>query len=234
MDIGFAPNHTHLYELDITPFAVKRTFARIGAGIATIDGDPSEEIDQTAYYDGDGNASSDVTGGQEIISVSGHRRHGDPYQDYVASLKFVRGEARKSTLRITDPAGEVVESSVTICNIKALGANGDANSKNEFSNELHFNGAPRVIPPDATVLPESVTATVGAVAVGKTVAATATVTPSSASDRCVFAIENDEFATVDSEGNVTGVKAGKTRLSVKCAAKPSVCAVVDVTVGASA
>ena len=59
-------------------------------------------------------------------------------------------------------------------------------------------------------------------------------TPSSASDRCVFAIENDEFATVDSEGNVTGVKAGKTRLSVKCAAKPSVCAVVDVTVGASA
>ena len=44
MDIGFAPNHTHLYELDITPFAVKRTFARIGAGIATIDGDPSEEI----------------------------------------------------------------------------------------------------------------------------------------------------------------------------------------------
>ena len=39
MDIGFAPNHTHLYELDITPFAVKRTFARIGAGIATIDGD---------------------------------------------------------------------------------------------------------------------------------------------------------------------------------------------------
>lgn len=93
---------------------------------------------------------------------------------------------------------------MTIANIKALGANGDANSKNEFSNELHFNGAPRVIPPDATVLPESVTATVGAVAVGKTVAATAHVTPSSASDRCVFAIENDEFATVDSEGNVTG------------------------------
>lgn len=61
----------------------------------------------------------------------------------------------------------MVESSVTIANIKALGANGDANSKNEFSNELHFNGAPRVIPPDATVLPESVTATVGAVAVGQ-------------------------------------------------------------------
>lgn len=233
MDIGFAPNHTHLYELDITPFAVKRTFARIGAGIATIDGNPSEEIDQTAYFDGDGNASSDVTGGQEIVSVSGHRRHGDPFQDYAASLKFVRGEARKSTLRITDPAGEVVESSVTICNIKALGANGDANGKNEFSCELHFNGAPRVIPVGATALPESVTAAVASVAVGKSVAVKPTVTPSTASPRCVFGVEDDEIAKVDSEGNVTGVKAGKTQLSVKCAAKPSVSVVVEVTVTAS-
>ena len=35
------------------------------------------------------------------------------------------------------------------------------------------------------------------------------------------------------DGTVTGVKAGKTRLAVKCAAKPSVSAVVDVTVSAS-
>lgn len=233
MDIGFTLNHQYLYELDVTPYGAKRTWARIGAGISAIDPDPSEKIDQTGYYDGDGADSSDVTGGQQIVSVTGHRKFGDAAQDYVASLKFQYGQARKTNLRVTDPSGEVVESSVTIANINMFGASGDANSKREISFELHFNGTPSSETPDKTTLPEEVTASVAAVTVGKTAPVTATVTPATASDRCVYAVEDDAVATVDSEGNVTGVKAGTTRLSVKCAAKPSVAAVVEVKVTAS-
>ena len=58
------------------------------------------------------------------------------------------------------------------------------------------------------------------------------VLPEGASTRCLFAVEDTSIARVGTDGTVTGIKAGKTRLAVKCAAKPSVSTVVEVTVTA--
>lgn len=234
MDIGFAPNYTHLYEVDITPNESSRTWARVGCGIATIEPDGNEEVDQTGYYDGDGGTTSDVTGGQMTISVTGHRVYGDPFQDYCSALSFSYGTARKTKMRVTNPDGEVITSDITIANIKAMAANGDANAKGDFECELHCDGAPTVSAPVGDVLPDTVTASPVAVAVGATSTISPEVLPPTASARCVFAVEDDAIATVDGDGTVTGVKAGTTKLSVKCAAKPSVHAIIDVTVSTNA
>jgi hypothetical protein len=233
MDIMFAPNYTHLYEIDVTPSAATPTWARVGRGIATIEPDGNEEVDQTGYYDGDGGTSSEVTGGQMILSLTGHRCYGDPFQDYVASLAFIYGQARHTHVRVTNPDGEVVTDDVTLANIKAFGANGDANNKGDFEVEVHFNGSPTVEQaPTGETLPESVSAKAVSVKAGETAAIVATVTPTTASQRCVYAVDDEKVATVDVDGTVTGVAAGDTKVYVKCAAKPSVQATVVVTVTA--
>lgn len=61
----------------------------------------------------------------------------------------------------------------------------------------------------------------------------ASVLPEGASKRLLFAIEDTSIARVSMDGVVTGLKAGETRLAVKCASKPSVSTVVKVTVSAS-
>lgn len=85
------------------------------------------------------------------------------------------------------------------------------------------------------LLPESVTvAQEVTVAANKSAAAIKpSVLPEGASTRCLFAIEDTAIARVSMDGVVTGLKAGETRLAVKCAAKPSVSTVVKVTVSAS-
>jgi hypothetical protein len=231
-DIGFAPNYTHLYEVDITPDADTPTWARVGAGINKIEPDGNEDVDQSSYYDCDGGKDSQVTGGQMVISVTGHRCYGDPFQDWCASVQLSYGAARRTKMRMTNPDGEVVEANVTVANIKAFGANGEATDKGDFECELQFNGSPTIIEPTGDMLPETVSAQDVSVAVGETATVSPTVTPSAASQRCVFAVADDSIATVSSDGVVTGVKEGETKLSVKAAAKPSAVAVVAVTVTA--
>ena len=80
MDIAFANNYAHILEVDITPTAADRTWAWVGPGISNMDPNGNEKIDQSEYYDGGGMAASDVTGGQLVLSVSGHRRYGDPFR----------------------------------------------------------------------------------------------------------------------------------------------------------
>ena len=218
MDIAFANNYAHILEVDITPTAADRTWAWVGPGISNSDPPANATLDESAYYDGGGTA--------------GHRRSGDPFQDFVASLSYAYAEARKTRFRLTNPDGRVVIGKCTLANIKAFGPAGDANAKSDFSVEIHCNGIPDVTEPDSSKLPETVSLTDVAVTVGATVAATATVTPDTASDKLLHAVEDPAIATVDADGNVTGVAQGETGLTVKCAAKPSVLATATITVSA--
>ncbi|MEM5012065.1 capsid protein [Niallia taxi] len=136
---GFALNSENKFEIDTTPEATE-TFSRLAAGLSTFDPQWNEELDQTQYLDGDGFASSDVTGAQLVISFEGHRKFGDAAQDFIAGLQPLLGEDRKTNFRWTQPNGDQFSGNVTIANI--VGAGGDANAKTTFSFEVHFNGKP--------------------------------------------------------------------------------------------
>lgn len=231
-DIGFAQNHTNNYMINVTPGAEEKSFARVGAGINSVSWSGNENISQDAYYDGDGLSESDVTGGQIIGTFAGHRKIGDPAQDFIASLLLSYGKERKTDFRWIDPSGNVLEGEVTVANINPQG--GDPNAKSDFGFEIHYNGMPTFTQGDASAFPSEVTVEPITVAVGETAPAGATVTPEGASDSLFYAVDDDSTATVDALGNVRGVKEGKCNLNVKSAVKPTVQKTVEVTVTAEA
>lgn len=236
MDIGFALNYQHVVEVDVTPNGDKRTWAWVGPGISDIGKDNDESTSEDAYYNNGGNAKTDVTGVAKKYSVEGHRLIGDPFQDYVASIEDGIGSERETSYRITDPTGKCVEAPCTVLDIAAEGPNGAANEKTSFSCTLARSGTPVVVTDAAgTLLPESVTVTQEVTVAASVPAAAikASVLPEGASKRLLFAIEDTSIARVSMDGVVTGLKAGETRLAVKCASKPSVSTVVKVTVSAS-
>ena len=228
MDIGFASNYTNLHLIDTTPNGDERTWAYIGPGITSIETDNEDTTDDTAYYDGGGAASEDVTGVSLGYKIEGDRKFGDPAQDFIAGLVYETGEGRKTNYKRIAPDGRTVEGRVTVKDIVAEG--GEANDKNNFEATVKFDGLPTVGEPTKTELPESVTLSAISVAAGNTTQASPTVTPATASAVCVYAVEDDSIATVDAMGNVTGVRAGTTKITAKCIAKPSVNVTANVTV----
>ena len=231
MDIAFALNYTNLYMIDTTPEEKTPTWARVGAGINSVKWDGNEKSSDDDYYDGEGQASTEVTGGQIVGSFSGHRKFGDPAQDYIASLAVKYGAKRHTNFKRIAPDGTVTTGDVTLANISEGG--GDPNSKGDFSFEARFNGLPVIEPGNKHSFPESITASAVTVKIGQKVKATATVSPATASDALLYAVEDDTVAKVAIDGTVTGVKAGKTNLTVKSAVLPSVGKTVEITVTAA-
>jgi hypothetical protein len=141
---GLLLQSAHIFELNTTPGVTPGTYARLGAGLNNFEPSTNEEIDQSTYLDGDGFSTSTVTGAQLIITFSGHRKYGDPAQDFIFENMLELGTGRETDFRWTQPDGTVIEGPCTIANIE--GPSGDANAKGEISFEIHFNGKPTVTP----------------------------------------------------------------------------------------
>ena len=77
---------------------------------------------------------------------------------------------------------------------------------------------------DVRVMPQSVSLPEGMIlSLGGTIPINATITPENAYDKTLeYSVGDSSIASVDAEGLVTGLKVGKTTITVKCAANPSV------------
>lgn len=140
-DKEFVLNFKNKYFLDTSGGADgAEVWSPLAAGIQNVSWAGNEVIDQSQYYDGGGLASTEVTGGQWVASVSGHRVIGDAAQDFVFGLMLEYGAKRKTKLKWERPDGKTVTADVTIANI--ADAAGDANAKDSISFEIHCNGAP--------------------------------------------------------------------------------------------
>lgn len=166
----FPLNFEDLYQIDVDPDGTE-TFARLAEGLTSGVLGSNDVVDQTSYLDGDGYASSDVTGGQKIITFAGHRAIGDTAQDYIASINNTFGSGRKTTFKYQDSQGRGFYGNATIANIEIGG--GDANAKKDISFEIHMNGKPTEIP--LSLAPE-LPITVAGGATSGTTTATATAT----------------------------------------------------------
>jgi hypothetical protein len=138
----FVLNFRNQYEIDTTGGSETPEWAPLAAGISTVDPSFDDETDDTVYYDGQGFSSQDVTGITASLQFTGHRKYGDPAQDYIAGLAFEVGEMRKTKFRWTQPDGKQITGDVTISGIKITG--GDANAKSDFEFTVTFNGKPEV------------------------------------------------------------------------------------------
>ena len=139
----FPLNYQDEYLIDITPDAATETWARLAAGLTGGVIASNDVVDQSTYLDGNGFASSEVTGGQKTIAFTGHRDTSDLAQNYIAGISSSFGDARKSSFKYRDSQGAGFNASVSIVSIEAGG--GDASSKKDFSFEIHANGAPTIV-----------------------------------------------------------------------------------------
>ena len=226
-DIAFAQNYQNLYFVDTNPGGDPK-MERIGAGINSANWNPNETVNEASYYDSDGGTESSVDGVNITGTFSGHRKYGDPAQDYIFSKMGKIGSERQTNAKWVQPNGDTFEGPAKLLNIVPQG--GDPNSKSECSFDIAFDGLPSFKAGDATTFPTEISAEAVQVNVGASAAIVVTVTPEGAAKQVVFGVADDSIATVDADGNVTGVTQGSTKVSIKSAVKPSVTAAVDVTV----
>ena len=119
-------------------------YVPLGAGLSSVSVEGNEEVDQTPYLDGEGFATSDVTGGQITYAFEGHRDYADAGQNLIFGKQYTYGSARRVLFQVTAPNGDALEGEATIANI--TGPGGDANMKGEVSFEIHFAGKPTFTP----------------------------------------------------------------------------------------
>lgn len=231
--LDFAPNYAHIIELNITPTEASPTFAWAQRGILECKPESDETISEDSYYHNLGQIAISVDAIKVALAMSGHRMYGDPVQDFVQSRALLTGKDRETQYRWTMPDGTLLMGDCTLAELVPGSGMGEANAKGEFGYKICLNTVDTVKTGESTALPRDVTATAVTVAVNKDVQAGATVTPAGANQKCHYAIADPSIATVDLDGNVHGVKAGKTKLTIKAASKPSVSTQCDVTVSAS-
>jgi len=155
-----ALNYNYKVEIDTTPSS-DPTWAELYEGWKNLKEALNEVLHQATYFGKGGWGSTDVTGGQMTIGLSGVRMIGDAAQDYIFSnaVRYNWGSARKTNLRVTAPDGAMVLWSITLAKID--GGSGDANNANEISVELHGNGAPSVISGGVVIEPLIVVSVAG-------------------------------------------------------------------------
>lgn len=101
----------------------------------------NEVLYQATYYKNKGYGSTEVTGAQMTLTVTGDVKPGDTAADYLLSddVLYGLGDARKTHLKL-QKGKKVIIWPVTLANITP--GYGDSNQPNSLSLMIHGNGRP--------------------------------------------------------------------------------------------
>ena len=104
----------------------------------------NEVLYQASYYADKGWGSTEVTGGQLTLTLTGDCKPGDAACDYLLSDKVLYGfgNARKSHLKLTKGDKSIIWP-ITLANITP--AYGDSNQPNSLTVTIHGNGKPSIV-----------------------------------------------------------------------------------------
>lgn len=231
--LDFAPNYCHVIELDITPTEATPTWANALVGITECAPASDETVDEDDYYDNFGMDDTNVSKIKPSLAMTGYRRYGDPVQDFVQSKALTTGKDRKTNYRWTQPDGTFLQGKCSLVDLVPGSSMGEASAKGDLSYTINLDTVDVITIGTDIYTPEAISAEDVTATVGATTAVDAEVTPEGANSKCHYAIEDTSIATVDADGNVKGVTAGNTVLTIKAASKPSIVKQVKVTVSGS-
>ena len=117
--------------------------------ITDITDDTAEEVESTAFYDGDGTPTSDVTSVAITYSFEGHYDAENEAQALIASMKTKVGEGRKIYHKVIDSnQTNQLEGIATVTDIVA--GSGSAEEYEEFSCTIAFDAIPESSTPVTT------------------------------------------------------------------------------------
>ena len=222
-----------MIELDITPTEATPTWANALVGITECAPASDETVDEDDYYDNFGMDDTNVSKIKPSLAMTGYRRYGDPVQDFVQSKALTTGKDRKTNYRWTQPDGTFLQGKCSLVDLVPGSSMGEASAKGDLSYTINLDTVDVITIGTDIYTPEAISAKDVTVTVRTTTAVDAKVTPEGANSKCHYAIEDTSIATVDADGNVKGVTAGRTVLTIKAASKPSIVKQVNVTVSGS-
>lgn len=135
------------YETEAFINTAPETNAPVWASLAALTKNMSQSLNevlyQATYYKDKGYGSTEVTGAQLIITMTGDVKPGDVACDYLLSEKVLYGlgSARKTHMKLTKGTATIIWP-VTLANITP--AYGDSNQPNALTVTIHGNGRPQI------------------------------------------------------------------------------------------
>jgi len=135
-------NYQTTMQIDVNPSGAS-SYQTLEKGWSNLSKSLNEVINQFSYFGDSGFGSTEVSGMQIIITLSGTRYVGDTAQDYIfgEAVQYGLLDNRKTNFIITH-GGVTLTGEITICNIVDTG--GDPNALATISCEFHFNGLPAI------------------------------------------------------------------------------------------
>ena len=129
--------------INTTPEGTTATWSSIAAFTKNMAQSLNEVLYQASYYGDKGWGSTDVTGAQMTLTLTGDCKEGDAACDYLLSDKVMYGlgAARKTHLKLKKGTKTIIWP-VTLANITP--AYGDSNQPNALTVTIHGNGKPSI------------------------------------------------------------------------------------------
>lgn len=127
--------------INTTPSESAPAWASMGNIMKNMSQSLNEVLYQATYYKNKGYGSTEVTGAQMTLTVTGDVKPGDTAADYLLSddVLYGLGDARKTHLKL-QKGKKVIIWPVTLANITP--GYGDSNQPNSLSLTIHGNGRP--------------------------------------------------------------------------------------------
>lgn len=136
--------------LNVTPEADTAKWASIAALTKNMSQALNEVLYQASYYADRGWGSTEVTGAQLTLTLTGDCKPGDEACDYLLSDKVLYGlgNARKTHIKLVKGNKSIIWP-VTLANITP--AYGDSNQPNALTVTVHGNGRPSITTESSTL-----------------------------------------------------------------------------------
>src|SRR5690606_34561687 len=117
-------------------------YKRLAKWVSTVTDDSEEEVEDQAFYDGDGTPEDDVISVKKTYTFEGMYDEEDPAMKFIAGLEFETGEARKIMFKQVRTNGDVLEGKATLKEIKVTG--GEASEYATFECAITWDRTPEI------------------------------------------------------------------------------------------
>lgn len=117
-------------------------YNRLARWISSVEDDSDEEVEDQAYYDGDGTPEDDVISVKKTYAFEGVYDDDDPAMRLIADLEFETGEGRKIMFKQVRTNGDVLEGPATVTDPKVTG--GEAQEYATFECSISWDRKPEI------------------------------------------------------------------------------------------
>lgn len=113
---------------------------RLAKWISSVEDDSDEEVEDEAFYDGDGTLEEGVIGVKKKYTFEGMYDDDDEAMNFISGLEFETGEGRKIWFKQERTNGDVFQGPATVTEIKVTG--GEASEYATFSCSIAWDKKP--------------------------------------------------------------------------------------------